>query len=399
MIIRPPILAFAPHPWWNHWLSRQQLLSRLGERGWPILYSHGPLSWWQRHSKLWKESDWLGSVVSSDHISIDKPGRLPPLWPKWPAWDERVNRYHTNHLLRYLAKRGDLNHLIAFLFYPTYQPLITHLKPRHVVYHVYDVYSLMEDWSAEKTACESSLIHRADLITVSSLGMAKSLSGVGPTKARVLNNGADSHRFLPISKVFCPEDLAAISRPRIGYVGNINPKLDLEMILSVAKQRRQWQWVFLGPVYMDGLQKRDREAKRLWEQCLLQENIHFLGLRSREQMPSYVQHMDVNTICYKISLSEQGDQEDWVVHGYPTKLHEYLAAGKPVVAAAQEAVKCFSSVARIARTPQEWEMAIEEALSQGGVGTVDQRQRIALENTWDKRVDLLESWLIEMIQR
>ncbi|MBF0342064.1 MAG: hypothetical protein HQL95_14040, partial [Magnetococcales bacterium] len=43
---KPSILAMAPHPWDNHWLSRQQLLTRLAQRGWPVLYSHGPLNWW-----------------------------------------------------------------------------------------------------------------------------------------------------------------------------------------------------------------------------------------------------------------------------------------------------------------------------------------------------------------
>lgn len=397
-VFRPPIVAFAPHPWENHWLSRQQLLSRLGQRGWPVLYSYGPLSLWQRHTRPWKQASLLGGVQAKDHILVDQPGRWPPLWPKSPVWNQFVQSSHVRRLHGTLDKMASGSDLIAFSFYPSFYPYVSRLRARFVVYHVYDVYSLMDDWSPEKGAMEKAMTERADLITSSSAGMARSLPGTGPQRARVLHNGADSVRFQAASGMACPADLAAIPQPRIGYFGNINPKLDLEMVLSIAEKRSDWQWVFLGPVYMDGLRERDRQAKQRWQSCLTRPNVHFLGLKPREQLPAYVYRMDVNTICYRISVDDQGRAEDWVVHGYPTKLHEYLATGRPVVAAGQDAVKAFAHVVHIANTPAEWEAAIQQALTTGGVGTPAERQSVALENSWDKRVDQLEQWLLEMVE-
>ncbi len=395
---RPPILAFAPHPWWNHWLSRQQLLSRLGQRGWKVIYSFGPLNVWHRHTPQWRQASWLGWLEARDHVQVDHPGRLPPLWPKFPAWDRQVIRHHAARMLNGLHQKTPRP--IAFLFHPTFEPWLPWLNPTHVVYHVFDAYRMMETWTPAKAVMEQRLIERADLITTSSRGMAETLPWGGDRRARILNNGADSRRFLAADGCPCPDDLAAIPHPRIGYVGSINPKLDLEMVLTLSHQRPDWQWVFIGPVYMNGLTTRDEQSRQLWQQCLQRSNIHWLDRKSLEEMPAYLNHLDVHAICYLIARDQHGLKEDWVVHGYPTKLHECLATGRPVVAAAQQViVDEFQHVVRIAETTIQWEQAIADALADRGAGTVDQRRTVALANTWEARVDQLEQWLLEMIEK
>ncbi|HIJ85297.1 MAG: glycosyl transferase, group 1 [Magnetococcales bacterium] len=396
----PPVIAFAPHPWWNHWLSRQQLLSRLGRRGWPVIYSFGPLNIWYRHTPQWRQSPWLGWLEERDHVRVDHPGRLPPLWPRFSHWDRWVIRHHAGRMLGGMEKNRGSMRPVAFLFHPTFEPWLQWLNPSHVVYHVFDAYRMMETWTPAKAAMEKRLIERADLITTSSQGMADTLPWGGNHRAHVLNNGADAHRFLAAEGCLCPEDLAVIPSPRIGYVGSINPKLDLEMVLTLSHQRPEWHWVFIGPVYMDGLTPRDERGRQHWQQCLARPNIHWLKRKTLEDMPAYLNHLDVHAICYLIARDQQGLKEDWVVHGYPTKLHECLATGRPVVAAAQQViVDDFQHVVCVARSSDEWEMAIAGALVGQGVGTVAERRAVALANTWDARVDQLEQWLLAMIRQ
>lgn len=395
---KPSILAFAPHPWDNHWLSRQQLLTRLAQRGWPVTYSYGPLNWWERHLSLWQRAPWLGTIQPKESgVLVDYPGRWPPIWPKWPAWNQAVMQLHANRLLR--AQPPKKNGHIALLFHPVFEPFLQWLQPDWTLYHVYDVYRLMDDWNPAKAAMEARLVARADLITTSSMGMAQNLPLPGPSVAKVLSNGADSARFAAATSLPCPADLARIPPPRIGYVGNINPKLDMEMIAWMATRHPDWHWVFMGPVYMNGSCEREINAKIAWEKLLLFPNIHFLGLKTRDALPAYVVHMDVNVICYKIARNTTGAPEDWVIHGYPTKLHEYLATGKPVVAAPQEAIKAFSDVVQLAETNAEWETALTQALTGQAVGTPTTRRATAMENSWECRVDQLEAWLYELINQ
>ncbi|MBF0448240.1 MAG: glycosyltransferase [Magnetococcales bacterium] len=394
---RPPIIAFAPHPWWSHWLSRQQLLTRLGQRGWPIIYSFGPLDFWDRHLPLWQQSPWRGRIQFQDHVWVEHPGRLLPIWSKFPAWDRYVIRRHALSLKQALAAHGGADKAVALLFHPAFQSWLKWLQPGQVAYHIYDTYNMMEEWSPEMAAREAALVSSARLITTSSAGMAANLPGDGPRRARVLNNGADSELFLNGAGARCPADLAAIPHPRIGYVGAINAKLDLEMVLSVSQKRPEWHWVFLGHIRMNGQSAEAGQVRDRWAQLLTRNNVHYLGQKPREQMPAYVNNMDALTICYKIARLDQGEAASWVVHGYPTKLHEFLATGLPVVAGPQQViVDDFSHVVRVAADSAQWEASLAEALLQGGVGTPAARQQVALANTWDKRVDLLEGWLEEM---
>ncbi|MEO5364855.1 MAG: glycosyltransferase [Magnetococcus sp. WYHC-3] len=382
-----PIIAFAPHDWDDRWLSRQQLLSRLAARGWPVLYTRGALHLWERGSPRWRAASWRGDVQQADGVLLDRPGRWPPRRPSFPRWDLPACRWHGRRLLKAL---GCTDHdWIAMLFHPQFQPYVTALNPRRVHYHVYDHFAGMDDWTPQLENWQRALVARADTLSAAAPGMAAGLPAPGPARARLLYNGADAARFAAAVDSPEPTDLAAIPRPRLGYVGTINAKIDLPMIEQVAAHRPDWHWVFIGPVRLDGEHPRDLAARHLWERVVQRPNIHVLGARLREEVPAYVAHMDVNTICYRVRGAD-----DWVVHGYPVKLHECLASGRPVVAAPQDAVcRLFSHVVAIAHTPEAWEAALAAALEGGGVATAEQRRQVALANTWDSRVDLLESWL------
>ena len=223
---RPPIIALARIPWVGTWMNRQQLLSRLASRGWPVVYSNGALSIWDRYSGDWARAPWLGRFERRDGIVLDRPGRWFPRWQRWPAWDRMVLRRHARRLRR-AAKLPTGGDGIAFLFEPGDWPYVEHLNCRHVVYHVYDIHALVGDWPTVSGDMEGRLVARADLLTAASKAMARALPGDGAGKARILHNGADADFFIAAANSVCPTDLAAVPHPRIGYSGAINRKVDL----------------------------------------------------------------------------------------------------------------------------------------------------------------------------
>lgn len=387
----PTLVALAPHAWNDRWLSRQHLLSRLARRGWSVVYSHGPWCWWDREQPWWRTVGWRDRFAREDGVLVDHPGRWACRWPRWPGWDSAVRGYHA---WRIGSLAANPEGVVLVVFHPSFWPEVRRLNPRWVVYHVYDVYSLMEDWNPAMAAAEAALVERADLITVASPGMGARLPGSGPSRARWLPNGADVAGVVQAAGGRCPEDLAVIPSPRIGYAGTINAKLDLAMLVQVARAKPAWHWVLIGPVRLaGGARSRDREAVEAWQQCQQLSNIHYLGVKPRDQVPGYLYHCEVLTICYRV------EPDDWVVHGYPVKLHECLATGRPVVAAKQEVVRDhFAEVVDIAETPREWEVAIARALV-GGVGDPDQRLQVAQANDWEQRVEVLNAWLLEIVGR
>jgi len=62
--------------------------------------------------------------------------------------------------------------------------------------------------------------------------------------------------------------------------------------------------------------------------------------------------------------------DGWAYYGYPLKLHEYLAGGKPVVGSDLPSIRVFSGVISIASTVEEWQSAIEAGLNDNSAARI-----------------------------
>ena len=275
---------------------------------------------------------------------------------------------------------------IVYLFRPTFLPYVSALDPCTTIYHADDNFSLMGRWSEEAVAAQATLLKRADLVVASSPRVAQALAA--RDGVRVLPNGADVAAFGSAAEPPCPNDLAKIPHPRIAYVGFLNEKVDFRLVHFVAEQRFHWHWVFVGPEVGDKHLSEMNSAYRA--RCRRLPNVHFLGKKPHTEVSGYLRHTDVNVMCYR---AEPGG---WWTDIYPLKLHEYLAVGKPIVSSAIDSVREFASAVAIAESLEDWIAMLEEAIERGGVGTREQRQRIAEDNSWDSRIDTLERWLDEL---
>jgi len=281
--------------------------------------------------------------------------------------------------------------LVGQICHPLYAPYLDLLKPDYVVYHVYDQYDLMPGWTSELEDFERRLLRRADLVFCASPMMAKALGQKVPRDIKVLPNGADVGVFFDAATRAMPEplDLAAIPHPRIGWIGSLHPQIDYGLVAMLAQRRPDWHFVFVG----GKVKYTDKRAEQEYLACTQLKNVHFLGYKHRRDVPSYVSGMDVNMMCYRLS------DQTWINANSPLKLYEYLAAGRPVVAANLPSVGPLSDVVRVAEGVDDWQVSIEEALLAGGRGTPDQRRGIAAENSWDTRAAVLRQWLADLSLR
>ena len=114
-----------------------------------------------------------------------------------------------------------------------------------------------------------------------------------------------------------PADLARDPHPRIGYVGRSSRRWIGSTLTGIARRRPDWSIVLVGPVGHMGMRAAHKAA------LLALPNVHYLGNRAVREMPAYMRHMDVCLLCYALT--------DYTRYIFPLKLHEYLAAGRPVV--------------------------------------------------------------------
>ncbi len=145
-----------------------------------------------------------------------------------------------------------------------------------------------------------------------------------------------------------PEDQGAIPRPRLGYCGVIDERMDLELLHAVAKARPDWQFVMLGPVVKISESDLPRAA-----------NIHYLGMRDYQSLPRYLSGWDVGLLPFARNQATRFIS--------PTKTPEYLAAGLPVVSTSiRDVVTPYKTLGlvEVADSPDEFVALAQKAMAE-----------------------------------
>ncbi|MBA9079506.1 glycosyltransferase [Rufibacter quisquiliarum] len=176
-----------------------------------------------------------------------------------------------------------------------------------------------------------------------------------------------------------PADQAHIPHPRMGFFGVVDERFDIELLRSVAAARPEWQFVIIGPVVK--IDEADLPKG---------ENIHYLGGKSYQELPSYLAGWDVAMLLFAHNESTK--------YISPTKTPEYLAAGKPVVSTSiRDVVRPYGeqNLVHIADGAEAFEQAIEKALAQkedhGWMRRTDDfLAGISWDKTWQNMVRLMQ---------
>ena len=109
-----------------------------------------------------------------------------------------------------------------------------------------------------------------------------------------------------------PDDQAPIDRPRLGFFGVVDERMDLDLLAALADAHPEWSIVVVGPVVK--IDPVDLPVRA---------NIHYLGGKSYAELPVYLGGWDVALMPFAIN-----DSTKFIS---PTKTPEYLAGGRPVV--------------------------------------------------------------------
>jgi glycosyltransferase involved in cell wall biosynthesis len=378
------ILALAPNHWHDQWMNRQYLLSRLGRRH-RVLYSRGPWKIWDRGAAEYRNSPMFGRFEPADNVLVDRPGRATLRLPSVPSLDRIATMVAVRRWQQQLERMGS-GPRVLWIFHPRFGHLVDQLRFERLVYHAYDLYSHTAEWTPRSEEAQRRLLARADLIVCSSDRIALELHDHCGKPVHVVPNGVDFERFAAARTAVEPVEFAAIPRPRIGYVGSLNQKVDFALLETLSTRRADWHFVLAGRTIGLG----NAETAR-FERLVGRPNVHFLGQKSTAEIAGYTAALDVGLLCYRTSGA-------WTEGIYPLKLHEYLACGLPVVSSDFPAARDFPDVVWIARDEDDWHSRIDQALAGNGPGTVRERIEVAQSNSWDQRAGQLDELLVAMLE-
>jgi len=191
-----------------------------------------------------------------------------------------------------------------------------------------------------------------------------------------LPNGVDFSHYQNESNII-NRDIGDLKKPFIGYAGVIQDKIDLELLKKIAENFPQASLILIGPVW----------HKSIYQQLEKYSNIHFLGYKTYQELPTYLQNFDVAIIPHRQDKFSQSTN--------PMKLYEYLACGKPVVTIHQRELENFLPYIYLAKNHQEFIAGLKMALSENNPLNKEKRKELVKEQTWRKRVKVMLDYIFQ----
>ncbi|MBN1826815.1 MAG: glycosyltransferase [Candidatus Eisenbacteria bacterium] len=320
-----------------------------------------------------------------DHLYVYRYPRFLPNFYKSRLLIRAIESARLSCLRRALSRIGG-KRPILYLLHPKFRGYVGGLNEKMVMYHVLDEYSgYLGANKARLRAEERSLLDTADLTLCVSETLRDAKAGPG-RRVVYVPNGVDFDQFVPDAgeEEETPEDLAAIPSPRAGYVGRVCDKLDYRLLLDIARAAPEISFCFAGPVLVV-----TRENRALFEEWAALRNVHLLGAKPLFEIPRYVRAFDACLMPY--AMTREGRQR------YPLKLHEYLAAGKPVVSVPLPCLEELHGLVRTAESAEGWVEALRGSFAENGDGERERRIETARRYGWDRVVIRIEDLVRETL--
>lgn len=181
-----------------------------------------------------------------------------------------------------------------------------------VVYDCMDELSLFRGAPPHMVEMERRLLARADLVFTGGRSLYEAKRGRHPS-VHCFPSSIDAAHFRAARQPGPdPEGQAQIPRPRIGFFGVIDERMDAALVDAIAVARPDWSLVMIGPVVKIDPATLPRRP-----------NIHWLGGRRYEELPRHLGGWDAGFMPFALNESTRFIS--------PTKTPEFLAAGLPVV--------------------------------------------------------------------
>jgi len=369
------LLVFS-HLRWNFVFQRpQQLLTRLAGR-YRVVFVEEPL-----HAdgppRLERTSAGPHIEVVTPYSPVATPGfhddQLPVLRPL---------------LAQYLRAAG-IDDPVLWFYTPMALPLAAALRPRAVVYDCMDELASFKDAPRQLRHRESALMKMADLVLTGGPSLFDAKRDAHGN-VHCLPSSVDAAHFDPASLMIgsaAEADvlrlLEGIGRPRLGFFGVIDERLDIDLLAALADRHPDWNLVMVGPVVkIDAAQLPQRA------------NLHWLGQQPYTCLPYLTKQWDVCLLPFALNEATR--------HISPTKTLEYLAARKPVVSTpVLDVQRLYGEAVLIGESPEAFIACCEQALQERGSAAEQARMARGLElvasTSWDRSAEAAAGWLEQVL--
>ena len=177
-----------------------------------------------------------------------------------------------------------------------------------------------------------------------------------------------------------PEEMDAFSGIVVGYYGVVDERIDYELLEKTAQLCPTVDFVLIGPF-----------AKVNPENLPSLSNIHFLGMRTYEQLPNYLKRFDIAMMPFAMN-----DATKFIS---PTKTLEYMAGGKCIISTpVYDVVRDYDKHIEIVENAEQFTAAINKLICQHKASHYLKYQEILDLTSWDNTVSKMQNLMEELVE-
>ncbi len=292
--------------------------------------------------------------------------------------EDRIAQETQILLDRMIAEQGIAQHWLWY-YTPMAMAFSSHLTPLATIYDCMDELSAFQGAPIALKQNEAELFSRADLVFTGGQSLYESKQKQHPHVYAFPSSVDVEHFKQARTHRGEPADQASIPHPRLGYIGVIDERMDLDLLAGCARLRPDWHFIMVGPVVKINLAALPKAS-----------NIHYLGGKTYDELPAYLAGWDAAMLPFARNESTKFIS--------PTKTPEYLAAGKPVVSTSiRDVIRPYGDMrlVRIADSPEEFIAQAEKAMTEDGdnpdwLAKVDEHLKtMSWNKTWDAMNSLI----------
>ncbi len=329
---RDPLVVYSHLRWDFVYQRPQHVLSRLAARH-RVLFVEEPV-YDPAAGASWDRSDPLPG------LTVLRP-RTPERAPGFAAAQMPTLRRMMRDAL---IEEGITRHL-AWLYTPMALPLAQAMAPHGVVYDCMDELSAFLDAPPELVRREAELLQWADLVFTGGPSLHRAKRDRHPAVS-CFPSSVDIAHFGRALEGDEAEETRDLPRPRLGYYGVIDERIDPAILDAMARAHPEWSIVMVGPIVKIAPDSLPRHP-----------NLHFLGQRPYAELPAHLAGWDVCLLPFALN-----DATRFIS---PTKTLEYMAAGRPIVSTPiTDVAEPYGRIVHLAATPRAFVAACERALAE-----------------------------------
>ncbi|TXF77571.1 glycosyltransferase [Chryseobacterium sp.] len=271
------------------------------------------------------------------------------------------------------ANLADLNLSVGWFYSPAFISVLDYLEFETVVYDCMDELSLFRGAPKKLVEQENELLADADVVYTGGKSLYESKKEKHhnvfcfPSSVDVAHFSNNNGENLEI-----PADMKNIPSPIVGYYGVIDERIDLDLLKKTAEKTPGASFVMIGPL-----------CKISDDDLPQAENIHYLGMKSYDELPAYLQYFDIAMMPFALN-----DSTKFIS---PTKTLEYMSASKPIISTKiRDVVRDYSNCIMLVENEEDFHQAVINPK-----GNFVETYRNILEKTsWDVTADKM-AFIIE----